>query len=39
MTLEIQGRADGRFAIDAGGELFLYSKTDGYPRSDQPSAK
>jgi hypothetical protein len=27
-----QGRADARLAIDANGELFIYSKSDGMIR-------
>jgi hypothetical protein len=32
-TVSGQGRADARFAIDAAGELYLYSKTDGVIRA------
>jgi len=32
-TVSGDGRADARFAIDNGGELYLYSKTDGMIRS------
>ena len=31
-TVANQGRADDRFAIDANGELYLYSKSDGMIR-------
>ena len=31
-TIANQGRADDRFAIDANGELYLYSKSDGMIR-------
>ena len=32
-TVSGEGRADARFAIDAAGELYLYSKTDGMIRA------
>ncbi len=32
MTVATLGRVDARFAIDAAGELYLYSKTDGMIR-------
>ena len=32
-TISGQGRADARFSIDAAGELYLYSKTDGVIRA------
>jgi hypothetical protein len=32
-ALVMGGRADVRFSIDAGGELFLYSKSDGVIRA------
>jgi hypothetical protein len=32
-TVSGQGRADARFAVDAAGELYLYSKTDGVIRA------
>jgi hypothetical protein len=32
-TISGKGRADARFAIDAAGELYLYSKTDGMIRA------
>jgi hypothetical protein len=32
-TVSGQGRADARFSIDAAGELYLYSKTDGMIRA------
>jgi hypothetical protein len=32
-TVSGDGRADARFAIDAAGELYLYSKTDGMIRA------
>jgi Glucose / Sorbosone dehydrogenase len=31
-TVSGDGRADARFAVDGGGELYLYSKTDGVIR-------
>jgi hypothetical protein len=31
-TISGSRRADARFAIDAAGELFVYSKTDGMIR-------
>jgi hypothetical protein len=32
-TISGDGRADARFAVDAAGELYLYSKTDGVIRA------
>jgi hypothetical protein len=32
-TVSATGRADARFAIDNAGELFLYSKSDGFVRA------
>lgn len=32
-TISGEGRADARFSIDAAGELYLYSKTDGMIRA------
>ena len=32
-TISGQGRADARLSIDAAGELYLYTKTDGMIRA------
>ena len=32
-TIANQGRGDDRFAIDANGELYIYSKSDGMIRT------
>jgi hypothetical protein len=38
-TVSGQGRADARFAVDAAGELYLYSKTDGVIRAVTAAAR
>ena len=37
-TVSGSGRADAHFAVDAAGELYIFSKTDGMIRAREPGA-